>query len=166
MNLLNIIDEINIADPEFQDRISPRRAAIKNITSFGSKVALAAVPMVFSTLFKKAYGQTATPTVNDVLNYALKLEYLEADFYVKGLAAPGLVFSTAERAALSTISAHETAHVNFLKGILGANAVAQTSQGQNGNYDYTGGFNTSTNTVTGTGPFPAQWDPKLGIHVT
>ena len=32
MNLLGIIEEIDKADPEFQDRISPRRDAIKNIT--------------------------------------------------------------------------------------------------------------------------------------
>jgi len=152
MNLLNIIDEINIADPEFQDRISPRRAAIKNITSFGSKVALAAVPMVFSTLFKKAYGQTAAPQVNDVLNYALKLEYLEAAFYNAGVAS-SLGFTASEKAYLVTIQGHENAHVNFLKSILTTNAVAQTSQGQNGNYDFTGGFNTTTNTVTGAGPF-------------
>ncbi len=153
MNLLNIIEQINTVDPEFQDRISPRRAAIKNITSFGSKVALAALPMAFSTLFKKAYGQTATVPVNDVLNYALKLEYLEAAFYNAGVAATTLTFSTAEKAALVTIQSHENAHVNFLKGILGTNAVAQTSQGQNGAYDFTGGFNTTTNTVTNTGPF-------------
>ena len=152
MNLLNIIEEINTVDPEFQDRISPRRAAIKNITSFGSKVALAALPMAFSTLFKKAYGQTATVQVNDVLNYALKLEYLEAAFYNAGVAS-SLPFSASEKAYLVTIQGHENAHVNFLKGILNTNAVAQTSQGQNGAYDFTGGFNTTTNTVTGTGPF-------------
>ncbi len=152
MNLLNIIEEINIADPEFQDRISPRRAVIKNITSFGSKVAVAALPMAFSTLFKKAYGQTAPLTVSDVLNYALKLEYLEAAFYNAGVAS-ALSFSTAEKAALVTIQTHENAHVNFLKGVLGINAVAQTSQGMNGTYDFTGGFNTTTNIVTGTGPF-------------
>jgi hypothetical protein len=70
MDLLNLINDIQVADPEFADRISPRRAAIKNITSFGSKVAVAALPFAFSTLFKKAYGQTATPSVNDVLNFA------------------------------------------------------------------------------------------------
>ena len=72
MNLLNIIEEIENVDPEFKDRISPRRAAIRNITSFGSKVAIAAMPFAFATLFKKAYGQAATPSVADVLNYALK----------------------------------------------------------------------------------------------
>jgi hypothetical protein len=152
MNLLGIIDEISKADPEFEDRINPRRAAIKNITSFGSKVAVASLPFAFSTLFKKAYGQTATPSVNDVLNYALKLEYLEAAFYNAGVAST-LNFSTQERSYLVSIQGHENAHVTFLKGVLGANAVAQTTQGTNGVYDFSGGYNTTTNTVTGTGPF-------------
>ncbi|MEO8884981.1 MAG: ferritin-like domain-containing protein [Mucilaginibacter sp.] len=152
MDLLNIIEEINNVDPEFQDRISPRRAAIKNITSFGSKVAVAALPFAFSTLFKRAYGQTPTVAVNDVLNYALKLEYLEAAFYNAGVAS-NLGFSTAEKAYLVTIQGHENAHVKFLQSVLGSAAVAQSSQGMNGAYDFTGGFNTTTNTVTGTGPF-------------
>jgi hypothetical protein len=138
MNLFGLIEEIGKADPEFQDRISPRRDAIKNITSFGSKVAVAALPFAFSTLFKKAYGQTATPSVNDVLNYALKLEYLEAAFYNAGVAS-SLGFSTAEKSYLITIQGHENAHVAFLKSVLGSAAVAQTTQGTNGTYDFTAG---------------------------
>jgi hypothetical protein len=136
MNLLGIIEEIEKADPEFQDRISPRRAAIRNITSFGSKVAVAALPFAFSTLFKKAYGQTATVPVNDVLNFALKLEYLEAAFYNAGVAS-SLAFSATEKSYLTTIQGHENAHVAFLKTVLGSAAVAQTTQGTNGIYDFT-----------------------------
>jgi hypothetical protein len=138
MNLFGLIEEIEKADPEFQDRISPRRDAIRNITSFGSKVAVAALPFAFSTLFKKAYGQTATPSVNDVLNYALKLEYLEAAFYNAGVAS-NLGFSTAEKSYLVTIQGHENAHVAFLKSVLLSAAVAQTTQGNNGTYDFTAG---------------------------
>ncbi len=138
MNLSGIIEEIEKVDPEFQDRISPRRAAIKNITSFGSKVAVAAMPFAFSTLFKKAYGQTTTTSVNDVLNFALKLEYLEAAFYNAGVAS-SLAFSTSEKAYLQTIKGHENAHVAFLQGILGSAAVAQSTQGTNGTYDFTAG---------------------------
>ncbi|WP_262886701.1 ferritin-like domain-containing protein [Mucilaginibacter humi] len=138
MNLFGLIEEIEKADPEFQDRISPRRDAIKNITSFGSKVAIAAAPFVFSTLIKKAYGQTATPSVNDVLNYALKLEYLEAAFYNAGVAS-SLGFSATEKSYLLTIQGHENAHVAFLKSVLGSAAVAQTTQGTNGTYDFTAG---------------------------
>jgi len=57
MNLFSIVEEIEKVDPEFNDRISPRRDAIKNITSFGSKVAIAAIPFTLGSLFKKAYGQ-------------------------------------------------------------------------------------------------------------
>src|ERR1700761_1419657 len=138
MNLLGIIEEIEKVDPEFQDRISPRRAAIRNITSFGSKVAVAALPFAFSTLFDKAYGQAPSQTIIDTLNYALKLEYLEAAFYNAGVAS-NLAFSASEKAYLTTIQGHENAHVAFLKTVLSTNAVAQSTQGTNGVYDFTAG---------------------------
>jgi hypothetical protein len=136
MNILGLIEEIEKVDPEFQDRISPRRAAIRNITSFGSKVAVAALPFAFSTLFKKAYGQTGTVAVSDVLNFALKLEYLEAAFYNAGVGS-SLAFSATEKAYLVTIQGHENAHVKFLQSVLGTAAVAQSTQGTNGTYDFT-----------------------------
>jgi hypothetical protein len=138
MNLLGIIEEIEKVDPEFKDRVSPRRAAIRNITSFGSKVAIAAMPFAFATLFKKAYGQSAIPSVADVLNYALKLEYLEAAFYNTGVAS-SLGFTAAEKAYMVTIQGHENAHVTFLKNVLGGAAVAQSTQGTAGVYDFTAG---------------------------
>lgn len=124
MNLFKIIEEIEKVDPELQDRISPRRAAIKNITSFGSKVAVAALPFAFATLFKKAYGATATVAVNDVLNFALKLEYLESYFYNQGVAASGLIPSV-DAATFAEIQMDENQHVAFLKSVLGSAAVAQ-----------------------------------------
>jgi len=141
MNLLGLIEEIEKADPEFQDRISPRRDAIKNITSFGSKVAIASLPFAFATLFKKAYGQTAITSVTDTLNFALKLEFLESAFYTTGLANTTLTaqFSTMELAYLNSIKSHEAAHVKFLQGVLGSSAVLQSSQGNNGTYDITAG---------------------------
>jgi len=132
MNFFNIISEIEKVDPEFQDRISPRRAAIKNITSFGSKVAVAALPFAVTTLFKKAYGQTATVGVNDVLNYALKLEYLEAAFYNQGATATALNIPSADKTYLTTAQNHENQHVAFLKGILGSAAVNPAAA-----YDFT-----------------------------
>ncbi len=137
MNLFNIINEIEQVDPEFQDRINPRRAAIKNITSFGSKIALSALPFAMGTLFKKAYGQTGN-TVTDVLNFALTLEYLEAEFYTQGTnAARTAIFaaqgeSAAALAALQAITKDENNHVAFLKSVLGSAAVAKP------NFDFTG----------------------------
>ncbi|OCX50875.1 dessication-associated protein [Mucilaginibacter sp. PPCGB 2223] len=138
MNIFSIIEEIEKVDPEFQDRISPRRDAIKNITSFGSKVAVAALPFALGALFKKAYGQTTVGDVNGTLNFALKLEYLEAAFYNTALNTPGLI-PAADLAAFQTIAAHENAHVSFLKAVLGSAAVTQTSQGTAGVYDWTAG---------------------------
>jgi len=122
MNLFNIIEEIEKVDPEIHERMSPRRDAIKNITSFGSKVALAALPFAFATIFKKAYGQTAPVAVNDVLNFALQLEYLESYFYNQGAATTGLIPS-ADAAYFATVQADENAHVTFLQGALGSAAV-------------------------------------------
>ena len=94
----------------------------------------------------------AAPTDGDYLNYALNLEYLEAQFYLyaatgSGLAAadttggagsgftttgtvtvgdaaavPGL--TSAQQQILNEIAFEEQAHVRFLRSALGANAVA------------------------------------------
>ena len=126
MNFLKIIEEIEKVDPEITERMSPRRAAIKNITSFGSKVAVAAMPFALATLFNKAYGQTTPVAVNDVLNFALKLEYLEGYFYAQGAAKAGLV-PASDTAYINKIASDEAKHVAFLKTVLGANAVAMPS---------------------------------------
>ncbi|HVW98389.1 MAG TPA: ferritin-like domain-containing protein [Mucilaginibacter sp.] len=122
MNLFNVIEEIEKVDPEVVDRMSPRRAAIKNITSFGSKVALAAMPMALATMFKRAYGADTPVAVNDVLNFALKLEYLESYFYNQGAAQAGLIPSN-NSGYFAEIQSDENQHVAFLKSVLGSAAV-------------------------------------------
>jgi len=125
MNLLNIFQEIEKVDPEFNERISPRRAAIRNMAGFGTKVALSAMPLALGSLLQKAYGQTQ-PDVKGVLNFALTLEYLESEFYTMGVAAPGLIpAGTADVAALTTIRDDESKHVAFLKSVLKEAAVAK-----------------------------------------
>jgi hypothetical protein len=139
MDFLKILKDIETIDPEITDRLNPRRAAIKNITGFGSKVALSALPFALGTLFNKAYGQSSS-TVNDILNFALTLEYLEADFYTRGNASVAFTSGTAGNApaaaALKQIEKDENAHVAFLRSVLGAAAVAKP------NFNFTNSFPT------------------------
>jgi len=138
MNILNILEEIEKVDGEVYERLSPRRAAMKHFYGFGSKVAVAAVPLALGSMFKKAYGQAGSTSVADVLNFALTLEYLEYYFYQQGVATSGLIPSGAPTGAITTIRDHELAHVNLLKGALtglGVTPVAFTAA----NFDYTAG---------------------------
>jgi len=108
--------------------------------------------LVLAGMTKKAEAQT-TLTDNDILNFALNLEYLEANFYnlavygvtidklptpiaITGTGTQGTVTTKASFApvpfSIPTIKAYatETAleegrHVSFLRGALGAAAVAQ-----------------------------------------
>lgn len=139
MNLLNIIEDISNADPEFKDRTSSRRSAIKNITSFGSKVAVAALPFAFSVLFRKAYGQALTAAVADVLNFALTAEYLESAFY--NTYTTKSYIPSIDMPGLRTIQTDENNHVKYLKSLLGSAAVVSPA------FDFSGGSG------SGAGPF-------------
>lgn len=73
--------------------------------------------------------------VVDVLNFALTLEYLEAEFYQTGLDTSGLL--TGElRDQFDQIRKHEVAHVDFLRQLLGSRAVGKPA------FDYTAGKGT------------------------
>ena len=113
MNIKNILSLIQETDPEVYERLSPRRHILK---SFSSKVAAAAVPFALGSLFKKAYGKT-NDILYDVLTYALKLEYLEDEFY-KTVVLASTVLTPEAEAMFTKISADETAHVKFLQNFI------------------------------------------------
>ncbi len=141
MNLQNIITEIEKVDPEVYDRFDSRRQVMKGFANLTGKLALAAVPLAVASMFNKAYGQTPA-NVNAVLNFALTLEYLEAEFYNNIVGSPGyLTASAGAQAALTKIKDDENKHVAFLKTVLGAAAVPKPT------FDFTAGNG------TGTGPF-------------
>ena len=145
MNLLNIIDEIEKVDPEVYERLDGRRKAMKNFANFSGKLALTAGPLALGSMLQKAYGQTTSNQIIDVLNFALTLEYLEAEFYVRGLAATGLIVA-ADRPAFQTISDHENAHVLFLRQTiiaLGGTPVAKPT------FDFTAGNGSMAGPFTG-----------------
>jgi len=143
MNFFNILDSIQKIDGDAIGRLehATRRTFMNKI---GSTLAAAAVPTAFATIVNKAYG--ATPTATEVLNYALTLEYLENEFYEKGLAASGLIPGT-YKAVFAQIAQHEKAHVKFLATALGTAAVKKPT------FDF-----------TAKGAFPAFTD--FGTFVT
>jgi rubrerythrin len=136
MNILNILEEIEKVDGEIYERLSPRRSAMKDFYNVGKKISLAALPLALGSMFQKAYGQTNPTNVNEVLNFALVLEYLEYNFYNHALTNSTINFpTTASRDAITTIRNHELAHVNLLKGALGSNAVTPYVDAD---FDFTG----------------------------
>ncbi len=114
MNILNILDEIEKVDGEVYERLNPRRKAMGEFFGFGKKVAIASLPFALGSMFKKAYSQTSTD-IEGVLQFALTLEYLEAEFYTRAVAAAGLIPAGAATGAITTIRDHENQHVAFLK---------------------------------------------------
>ncbi|HEX8505573.1 MAG TPA: ferritin-like domain-containing protein, partial [Hymenobacter sp.] len=124
MNIFQIISEIEKVDPEVYDRLDSRRSIFKHMTGLGQKLTAAAVPLAVGAIFNKAYAQTPVGAgVDDVLNFALSLEYLESYFYQagQGNAALQLGFSATNKAALDLIRTDEANHVTFLRSVLGTN---------------------------------------------
>ena len=64
----------------------------------------------------------STKQDTDILNYALTLEYLEAEFYRQAVA--GNALSGEVKTFATIVAGHEAAHVDFLSKTLGAKAVA------------------------------------------
>ena len=142
MNLFNILQDLEQVDPEIHDKLNPRRAAIKNITSFGSKVTLAALPFALGTMFKRAEAATTDEAVG-VLNFALTLEHLEAKFYTHATAVTVEPFllpavGTAANTAIRKIRDDENAHVDFLTNVITSLNKTPVNY-QYSDFDYTAG---------------------------
>ncbi len=119
-------------------------------------------------------GNAANKNIDpDILNFALNLEYLEAEFYLRSI---GQKLSDADRGAgagtvtggsqvpfdpngliiqyANEIAADELAHVRFLRSVLGSAAVPAP------NIDFTGAFN-----IIGFDPFESELNFLLGAFV-
>lgn len=120
---------LSALDPDLAGSLASRRDLFR---SAAMKLgAVASAPVVLAAVSSQAFGQGMPSQVADVLNFALTLEYLEAEFYSMGLKA-GVVpdrFSPVFR----QISEQEAAHVTLLSSTLGAGAVAKPR------FDFTAG---------------------------
>ncbi|MEO5816684.1 MAG: ferritin-like domain-containing protein [Gemmatimonadaceae bacterium] len=133
------------ADPEIAARLAARQAEIDagGSTSATTRAGLMMGGAVLATaaLANDVFAQGGLPSiVVDVLNFALTLEHLEAEFYVTGVGTSGLI-PAEMRESFDQIRKHEVAHVAFLSGVLGSAAMAKPR------FDFTGGSG------SGSGPF-------------
>lgn len=113
----NILDAL---DPDLAERIGSKRELFRKV---GMKLgALATTPVVLAAVSTEAFSQGLPAQVVDILNFALTLEYLEADFYAAAAATPGLIPQQYSE-VFNTIGRHEREHVVTLTSALGAAAV-------------------------------------------
>lgn len=140
MNITNILHQLHEADPEFGERISPRRRVIKNFTR---TVSLAALPLALGGLFKRAYGKT-NDVIIDTLNLALLAEMLEVKFYREALDRAGLINGAQDRAEITLIHDNETAHRRLVRDTIISLGGTPRSEPV---FDFTGGNG------SGAGPY-------------
>jgi len=107
---------------ETAEKVDPEtRASFLRKAGIGAGVVLGGGALL-GALPSMAGAQVAKSDVA-ILNYALTLEYLEAAFYAEAVSKGRFSGNVGKFAKI--VSAHENAHVAFLKGALGSAAVAK-----------------------------------------
>jgi len=113
-----LLDKI---EPEVVTLIDAGRRGV--LTRFGRQALVASAPVMLAMASSAAFAAGGLPQqVVDVLNYALTLEYFEANFYKNANKADGLI-PAKYRGLFREIGEHEAGHVALLKGVLGSIAV-------------------------------------------
>lgn len=126
---------LDAIDPEVAQRVASRRDALRKAGRFGAGAALAtlSVPTALGLMARDAFGQSMPATVEEVLRFALTLEYLEYEYYRIGVDTPGLIPEPA-LTVYTGVRNHELAHVRLLEGALGLDEDEEMPQ-----FDFTAG---------------------------
>jgi len=97
----------------------------KGALAGGGLIAGSAMFGTFLASAEAAISTTKRSKANDVkiLNYALTLEFLEAEFYKQAVANQAYGTSADLKRFAEVVADHEADHVKFLRGALGAKAI-------------------------------------------
>jgi hypothetical protein len=121
MNFFNIINQLAEVDSDVLGRLDTRRAVFSSLGTVAKRSAMAATPALIASFFQKAYAGTNAGSAEEIFNYALTLELLEADFYKKIIASSQFAgTSSANQAAIRQIYKHEASHVTLLQAVVTA----------------------------------------------
>jgi len=174
-------DQIDLTDtPTSADRRGLLRTAGLGAVALG---AAAATTTVASSLARATSSTGPTALDTEILNFALNLEYLEAEFYLRATTGQGLQSDTGERGtnpgtvtggsmvpfrtnrirlAALDIAKDEHTHVQFLRSVLGSAAVDEPT------IDFAKSFNTlaqAAGFATSFNPFADEESFLLGAYV-
>jgi len=127
LSIWTLVDEFD-RDGALRETAEEAGATVSSRGSFLKKAGLGAGALVAGSAFAgglPAIARGAAIPASDIaiLNFALTLEYLEANFYAEANKLGKLTGETSRFAHV--VANHEASHVAFLKKVLGAQAVAQ-----------------------------------------
>lgn len=133
MENISLIESI---DPEIMTAVEGRAEEIAKGASIDGKLAallaLGSVPIALGAISRDVYGQQPSDVL-EVLQFALLLEYLESDFYTRGVASAGMI-PAAVQTVFTTIRDHENAHVGALTAVIGTKGATPRTKPT---FDYT-----------------------------
>lgn len=122
MNIFDLIESVDSKQTTREDlaALANRRDVFRKLGDFGKKLALGTLSVGAAAVAtsQKAMAQSGAG-LTDILNFALLLEHLEAEFYMMGLDS-GVIPKGRIEMIFMQIAKHEAQHVEFLKTTIGA----------------------------------------------